>query len=62
MNTYDALQLAGQLRRTARSSERKATEALRLAVLDAIAAGMPEQQVARLGQVDRMTVRKWVGK
>lgn len=39
-----------------------ALDALRQAVVAACDDGMPESEAARLGQIDRMTVRKWRGK
>jgi hypothetical protein len=50
-------------RRTAMREELKdLTARLEAAAKAALAAGMPEAQVAREAQVDRMTVRKWAGK
>ena len=53
---------AGHTLDQARHDQAAALEAVRLAVLDAIAHGVTEAEAARLGQVDRMTVRKWRGK
>ena len=52
----------GRVLAQSRHDEAEALEAVRLAVLDAIAHGVTEAEAARLGQVDRMTVRKWRGK
>ena len=53
---------AGRTRQRATQRQQETFEALRVAALDALAAGMNEAEVARVGQVDRMTVRKWQGK
>jgi hypothetical protein len=39
-----------------------ATEELRRLVVQAVAAGITEVAAARLAQVDRMTIRAWLGK
>ena len=53
---------AGRRLVTSRARTDDALDAVREAVLAALAAGMTEVDAARLGQVDRMTVRKWQGK
>ena len=53
---------AGAALAAARVAESDAFDTLRATVVAACADGMPEQRAARLGQVDRMTVRKWRGK
>ena len=53
---------AGAALAAARRGESDARDTLRTAVVAACDDGMPEQRAARLGQVDRMTVRKWRGK
>ena len=53
---------AGRRLVTSRARTDDALDAVREAVLAALAAGMTEVDAARLGQVDRMTVRKWRGK
>jgi len=56
------------LAKARRASERadatrdRARQQLRQAVVDAVAAGVPEAEVARLSGVTRMTVRAWIGK
>lgn len=40
----------------------RAWDELRKAALAAISAGMSESEAARVAGVDRMTVRKWLGK
>ena len=47
---------------TARRTERDAMQAARVAALDAIANGDSEVHVAQALGVNRMTVRKWLGK
>lgn len=49
------LQALGQARRDS-------IAALKAGVLEALAAGMSEQEAARRAGVDRMTVRAWAGK
>lgn len=51
----------GQARQDARLAEREATEALKTAVILA-ADNMAETLIAAEAQVDRMTVRDWLGK
>lgn len=45
-----------------RAKADEATDRLRLAVRDAVHHGMSESEAARLANVTRMTVRKWLGK
>lgn len=50
-------------RRTALRDELKTVTArVEAAAREALAAGRSESEVAREAQVDRMTVRKWLGK
>ena len=46
----------------AQPARNEARDRLAEAVRDAVAAGMTEVDAARVGGVDRMTVRKWLGK
>lgn len=59
---WQAVINAGCALEQARLDEAAAFENLRLVTLKALADGMTEAEAARLGQVDRMTVRKWRGK
>ena len=52
----------GRRRRQLKQDIKDNTAKVKAAVLAAIAAGMPESEAARRGDVDRMTVRKWQGK
>jgi len=52
----------GKKRARQRAALADTTEQLAEAVRAAIAAGMTEVDVAKLAQVDRMSVRRWVGK
>lgn len=52
----------GERRAALRKELQDLTERLRLRALAEIAAGRSESEVARDARVDRMTVRKWVGK
>jgi len=58
----DELRRAGRKLRSARKAADDAYEAARLVALDEIAAGTAEAVVARELGVNRMTVRKWLGK
>jgi DNA invertase Pin-like site-specific DNA recombinase len=58
----DVLKRAGRKLRSARKAADDAYEAARIAALAAIAGGVPEAVVARELGVNRMTVRKWLGK
>lgn len=60
--TERAVEKAGKRLAVARDEEAKAFEQVQVAILAAIKAGAPEQGMAKLGNVDRMTVRKWLGK
>lgn len=53
---------AGRKLRSARKAEQDAYEAARVAALTALADGATEVEVARTLDVNRMTVRKWMGK
>jgi hypothetical protein len=57
-----ALQLAGQIFVEARADEREASEALYTAIKHAHRAGISEVQISKLATVDRMTVRRALGK
>lgn len=46
----------------ARAAEQAAMDSARVAALDAIANGVPEAVAARTLGVNRMTVRRWLGK
>lgn len=53
----------GDLRVSLREQQDAVFEAIRVRVVDGIAAGeLNESQAQRRGKVDRMTVRKWLGK
>lgn len=58
----DALQRDGAQLADARHAVDLATMQLRGAVLSANLDGIPEAEIARLAGVDRMTIRKWLGK
>jgi hypothetical protein len=58
----DDLAKAGRKLRLARKAADDAYEAARLVALEKIADGVPEAVVARELGVNRMTVRKWLGK
>ncbi|MGH3796029.1 MAG: hypothetical protein ACRDS0_29490 [Pseudonocardiaceae bacterium] len=52
----------GAARQTARTSYLAAAKALQAAVVLAAEDGATEAELARTALVDRMTVRKWLGK
>lgn len=56
------LDRAGRDLAAARDDTGQALADVHAAALAALTAGIAETQVARLGRVDRMTVRKWAGK
>lgn len=56
------LERAGRKLRSARKAEAEAYEAARVAALAAVAGGVPEAVAARELGVNRMTIRKWMGK
>lgn len=56
------LERAGRKLRSARKAEQDAYEQARVAAIAAIADGVPEAVAARELGVNRMTVRKWLGK
>jgi hypothetical protein len=56
------LEELGELRAALRAKLRTVTEQLRVKALAEMDAGRSESEVSRLGQVDRMTMRKWQGK
>lgn len=58
----DVLASVGELLAKAREDARIATEAAKSAVRFAVATGMSEAEAARVADVDRMTVRAWLGK
>ena len=57
-----ALQRAGRKLAAADKARDGAWEAARIAALEAIANGVPEAVAARELGINRMTVRKWLGK
>lgn len=59
---YTFLQLAAAAYADAVAGREQARDDLARAVRGAVAAGMSEAQAARFAGVDRMTVRKWLGK
>lgn len=62
MSTNELTKL-GQQRQKARDVAKQKTEALAAATVRAIREdGLSEAEAARLAQVDRMTVRNWLGK
>lgn len=60
--TDNDLERAGRKLRSARKAADDAYETARLAALAAIADGVPEAVAARELGVNRMTIRKWLGK
>lgn len=56
--------LRAAARRRAKAVDRltEVTDELRALVVQAVAAGTSEAAAARLAQVDRMTIRSWLGK
>ena len=56
------LERAGRHAARAKAARDAAFEELAAKVREAIAAGLTEVDAARLAGVDRMTVRRWVGK
>lgn len=56
------LERAGRNLRSARKAEQDAYEQARLAAIAAVADGVPEAVAARELGVNRMTIRKWMGK
>lgn len=59
----DVIEEYGQLLLQARQTEARALAGLRQATLMLVPAGeVTESAMARMGNVDRMTVRKWLGK
>lgn len=56
--------LRAAARRRAKAVDRltEVTDELRTLVVQAVAAGTSEAAAARLAQVDRMTIRSWLGK
>lgn len=59
--TTELAKRAAALQR-ARQRVTEATEAVRAAVVEAVAGGMSEVEAARQAGVTRMTVRAWLGK
>jgi DNA invertase Pin-like site-specific DNA recombinase len=57
-----ALERAGRNLAGARAKVDEALEAARIAALEAVANGVSEAAVARHLEVNRMTVRTWLGK
>ena len=62
MNTTPSLRTLGTRARRAQERRNTAYDALKQAAVAAVAAGMSEARAAELAQVDRMTVRRWLGK
>ena len=62
MDVADELAKLGREREKARDAEREATAKLRAMVLRASERNFAEADIARRANVDRMTVRKWLGK
>lgn len=62
MDVAQELAALGTERSRLRAAEREATAKLRAMVLRAAARGLAEADIARRAEVDRMTVRKWLGK
>lgn len=62
--TYEREQLrkAGKKIQSARKAESAAMDAAMTAAINAAAANIPETTIASELGVDRMTVRKWLGK
>lgn len=58
----EAIDKAGTQVKAARSRLRNTTEVLRDRVTRAVAAGISENEAAKLAGVERQTVRKWLGK
>ena len=58
----DQLVAAGQAWAKAKAAERKAAEACYAEIVAAVANGMSEVQAAKVAGVDRMTVRRALGK
>jgi hypothetical protein len=56
------LEVAAREHTAARAGRDTARDVLAQAVRDAVAGGMTEVEAAKISGVDRMTVRKWVGK
>lgn len=61
-SSSDSLARAARKLRTARKAAEDAYEAARVTALEEIASGTPQAVVARELGVNRMTVRKWLGK
>lgn len=57
--TLDSL---GRARTLARQEAKQATAHVRGMTILAVSEGVPEAEAARRAQVDRMTVRRWLGK
>lgn len=57
-----ALARARKVSERADAARDRARQQLRQAVVDAVAAGIPEAEVARRAGLTRMTVRAWIGK
>lgn len=58
----EVLQRAGKKLQAARAAEQRAFESAKQAAIAAFECGAPEAEIARALGVDRMTVRKWLGK
>ena len=62
MTATPSLRTLGTRARRAQQRRDEAYAALRDAVIAAVGEGMSESHAAEVAQVDRMTVRKWLGK
>jgi transposase len=62
MDEREHLLRAARALAAVRELQEQATEQARAAVRAAVAAGVSEVEAARLVGVDRMTVRRWLGK
>lgn len=62
MPERDFLTALGRRLARARTTAERLTEEAKTAALDAAAGGMSESEIARRLQVNRHTVREWLGK
>lgn len=62
MDVAEELSKLGNERAELKRAEREVTDKLRATVHRAAARGLAEADIARRADVDRMTVRKWLGK
>ena len=61
-SAVEALRKAGRAWTKARDAERKCAEACHAAIVAAVAAGISERRAATIAGIDRMTVRRALGK